>query len=273
MRYRGYRNTQCIRCCAAKQASADRQRPKNIEARRLSDSRQAAKAGKYTPILMSEADLKEFRIAHSGICDIDECFSKAICPDHDHLTGRLRGYLCRECNLGLGAFKDSPEKLTSAIQYIEEHLTKGGPDYMPRTKKLPGTSPSIQERIRLAEVSIATGSPEKVYISDEDLIHVESLIYSTGTTKAQLLKKAVHLGLAVLTTTVPAPEKMEPPGGCMADFSPEDLYIESDWKRPDPIPYAGFIPAEVADHYSKEVEPVADSSGVAAPGIALEGTV
>ena len=38
--------------------------------------------------------------------------------DHDHKTGKVRGWLCRRCNLGIGSFKDSPNLLEAAARYL-----------------------------------------------------------------------------------------------------------------------------------------------------------
>ncbi|MFN7883614.1 MAG: endonuclease domain-containing protein [bacterium] len=43
--------------------------------------------------------------------------------DHDHTTGKVRGVLCRVCNVALGGFKDSRLHLEKAIQYLDKYET------------------------------------------------------------------------------------------------------------------------------------------------------
>lgn len=38
--------------------------------------------------------------------------------DHSHDSGLFRGVLCRRCNTGLGFFKDSPELMRGAADYL-----------------------------------------------------------------------------------------------------------------------------------------------------------
>lgn len=57
----------------------------------------------------------------NGVCAIcnKACSSgRKLAIDHDHKTGRIRGLLCSNCNLGLGKFFDNKELLRKAISYL-----------------------------------------------------------------------------------------------------------------------------------------------------------
>lgn len=53
---------------------------------------------------------------HCALCDVTE----NLCVDHDHITGKIRGLLCRNHNCALGLFKDNPDVLRDAAKYLEE---------------------------------------------------------------------------------------------------------------------------------------------------------
>lgn len=42
-----------------------------------------------------------------------------LCIDHCHSSGKVRGLLCWDCNMGLGKFKDNPSALRKAADYLE----------------------------------------------------------------------------------------------------------------------------------------------------------
>lgn len=47
--------------------------------------------------------------------------SRRLAIDHDHETGKIRGLLCRDCNLILGFCKDNQQLLEGLIRYLGEN--------------------------------------------------------------------------------------------------------------------------------------------------------
>jgi len=65
--------------------------------------------------------LREKLEAQGGLCFIcrkPPPDKRHLALDHDHETDQIRGYLCWNCNLGLGHFKDNEELLQRAIEYL-----------------------------------------------------------------------------------------------------------------------------------------------------------
>jgi len=56
-----------------------------------------------------------------AICKHAFSHAKNANMDHCHASGGLREVLCRQCNIGLGLFKDSVQTLETAIQYLIKH--------------------------------------------------------------------------------------------------------------------------------------------------------
>jgi hypothetical protein len=50
----------------------------------------------------------------------------ALCIDHDHKTGEVRGLLCNVCNRAIGLLRDDPDLIKRAAEY----LINGVPDYL-----------------------------------------------------------------------------------------------------------------------------------------------
>jgi len=72
---------------------------------------------------ITEDKYNSFIINQGNRCKIcGNTFIKTPHIDHDHVTGKVRGLLCGDCNRGLGGFKDNLKSLLSAIKYIKESL-------------------------------------------------------------------------------------------------------------------------------------------------------
>jgi len=55
------------------------------------------------------------------ICGMSQSeMKKALCVDHCHETGKVRGLLCDNCNKAIGLLKDSVRLLNNAITYLSK---------------------------------------------------------------------------------------------------------------------------------------------------------
>ena len=74
----------------------------------------------YGITLENYIKLLELQGGGCGICKkLPDSEEPYLAVDHNHATQKVRGILCRNCNLGVGYFKDNIELLTSAAIYLK----------------------------------------------------------------------------------------------------------------------------------------------------------
>jgi hypothetical protein len=54
-----------------------------------------------------------------GICGDEPAPGQFLHVDHDHESGDVRGLLCVRCNNGCGQFRENPQLLMKALDYVE----------------------------------------------------------------------------------------------------------------------------------------------------------
>lgn len=80
------------------------------------------------------ANYQELLLKQNGVCAIcqkpelnvgrnGKTLSLAV--DHCHVSGVVRSLLCLNCNQGIGSFRDDPELMRRAIEYIKRHAQQG----------------------------------------------------------------------------------------------------------------------------------------------------
>lgn len=81
---------------------------------------------------VSYEDVCRMYSEQEGRCKICEIVMTSVDPsikrslltphvDHDHESGKVRGLLCGQCNVGLGNFKEDATVLSKAITYLNSH--------------------------------------------------------------------------------------------------------------------------------------------------------
>ncbi len=89
----------------------------------LHSSRSMAKKYGYIPCLLAPKELEATFAGHCSICGRLESDTHKLRMDHCHITGKFRGWLCHNCNVGLGNFLDSPIILDKAKEYLQANAT------------------------------------------------------------------------------------------------------------------------------------------------------
>ena len=114
---RGYRNS-CKKCEAPR---FKKYRENNQE--KISDSRlkwNRRKSYNFPPELFEERFIEQGNCC--AICKAIVAGGRgAFHADHDRQTNQPRGVLCHNCNVALGNFKDNPELLQIAIEYLNKY--------------------------------------------------------------------------------------------------------------------------------------------------------
>lgn len=115
----------CKKCVIAKANAWRRAHPERTKetAKRWRDAPENKKRSenarlkyRYGVTLEEKLRLMEAQEDRCAICRLE--FESKPHLDHCHRSGAIRGVLCDTCNRGIGYFKDQPEMLESAANYL-----------------------------------------------------------------------------------------------------------------------------------------------------------
>ena len=68
---------------------------------------------------LNEEEYNNMILSQNNLCAIcNKPSDKTLHIDHDHVTGRVRGLLCSNCNLGIGLLEEDLVVLNRAIEYL-----------------------------------------------------------------------------------------------------------------------------------------------------------
>jgi Recombination endonuclease VII len=103
----------CIPCFAERNEKWNKDNPEKLKSSSIASSRKSRFG-------ISREDYAQMLVDQNNSCAI--CATQIgweAAVDHCHTTNKIRGLLCRKCNLGLGGFKDNIETIRKAIAYVK----------------------------------------------------------------------------------------------------------------------------------------------------------
>ena len=66
---------------------------------------------------------KNYKNIHK-YCFCCKKYDEKLILDHDHTTNKVRGWLCKKCNVGIGNLGDNIEGLIMGLQYLKQSSKK-----------------------------------------------------------------------------------------------------------------------------------------------------
>ena len=83
---------------------------------------------KYKVTLDEAQDLHAKRIDPNRVCDscgekkfFEDGTQKQLNIDHCHVTMKIRGFLCKECNTGYGQYRENADLISKGIEWLKKH--------------------------------------------------------------------------------------------------------------------------------------------------------
>jgi len=117
---RNFKRSHCKSCDAIKNVKYVAQpgmKERKTELKRIHNRRTAYN---FPPELFNERFEEQGQAC--AICKSPDAGGRgAFHADHDHDSSQPRGVLCHNCNVALGNFKDNPEILQAAIEYLKKY--------------------------------------------------------------------------------------------------------------------------------------------------------
>ena len=117
---RGYRCKPCDNNARSKWESENPERSAYVRRNKQLKNKYGIDIPEYNRILKSKG-------GKCAICETKENTSaygknstSSFAVDHCHLTGKVRGLLCNQCNRGIGMLGDSVEGVERALKYLKE---------------------------------------------------------------------------------------------------------------------------------------------------------
>ncbi len=134
-RHKSYKDglqPQCKSCwskyCSSEERKIKRRKynlNSDMASRRRDYSRSWQLMRKYGITLERYNEMLKSQNSRCAVCDKHQldCYN-GLYVDHNHSTKEVRQLLCRDCNAGIGFFKENSDILAKALAYLRRHNRK-----------------------------------------------------------------------------------------------------------------------------------------------------